>query len=871
MSRIVLLLISLLLSTQGMAQPGSNLVARYSFDAPGSGQDSTGNYNALLRSLNDTLRPPVKTRGHFCEDSGAYRFISPLQGIALPTTLPAFLRANGGGDFALSFWFRTNLVAENNASPGPGGVPVYDPNNVRSLVSSRQRTGTFEDFVLGMTNGGKVMASLGLFNNGVELRPSTRDYNDSQWHHLLFVFDRDNGRPEPSSGGRNYATVTYYIDGQVISDLRTMPSRVDPLDAPIWIGRHNWTNSLANGQIDPNLGKAIRSTDPAGTFLDIDEVRFYNQVIAPGQLELVRGMPYASLTVAASQPVPPGDYFNLSVSTGATASINGDVRLFGAVHVNGTVNVNTSGRLVLAGAGALRNSGNINVLENGSLVQSSCSSLEPGNGNFALTRTSPYPAGSLRYNYWASPMTNASAGAFANARRVNSASFGGSPVLGVFRYNVGADVAAATSNNYANYNALWLPMGGADPLEPGLGYAVAGAGAVTFRGQVNNAPDGFPLRLSLGRGTSSSSLVRWDGINLLGNPFPSPISIERFLRFNETATFENGTGIYFWLDDGNNATRRADGVNNDYANCTAAGCTPTTFDNGTDLATNNFSQAPYIAAGQGFMVRAAANNAPLIFSNGMRLTGQGGLLANTSFFREEVEATSRWWLGLRTPQGHRNELLLAFAPDYRDEIDHFYDGYKMEGNPDVSFYSLAQTEEPLAVQALPNERLRDDGTIRLGFFSATAGQHEIYLALANGTTGAWLLDKQTNHYHALANGPYQFSSEAGRFNDRFLITTRPLLADQKLSDPITGLKGQIRVGPTLVQDNFTIYFNQLPTEVLQLAVYDNLGRLVSKFPQQINQAATKPHVQPCGHWPAGVYYVSIYNHNETATWRLFKQ
>jgi hypothetical protein len=579
------------------------------------------------------------------------------------------------------------------------------------------------------------------------------------------------------------------------------------------------------------------------------------------------------LTVASSQVIiPPGDYFNLTVNTGATAIVTGDVRAFGAVRVAGTISIGNTGRLAAAGAGALRNTGNVNLAENGALVQSSCSALEPANGNFALNRSSPYQTGSLRYNYWASPMTNATATVFSNARRVNSPAFGGAPVLGVFRYNVGADVAAATGGDYANYNALWLPVGPADPLEPGLGYAVAGAGAVTFRGQVNNAPDGFPIRLSLSRGVSSNNLVRWDGINLLGNPFPSSISVERFLRFNETRTFENGTGVYFWLDDGINANRRADGINNDYANCTAAGCTPTAFDNGTNLTIGeNFNQAPYIAAGQGFMVRAGVNDAPLIFSNAMRLSNQDGLLANSSFFREEGQAPARLWLGLRTPQGAKNELLLAFAPSYTNEIDHYYDGYKMEGSAEVSFYSLAQTEAPLAVQALPTDRLRHGEAIALGFFSATAGQHEIYLAQTEGATGSWLWDKQTGQYHALSAGPYQFVSEAGRFNDRFYLTANPLVSFKGLSPTVGGLKEQIRVGPTVVQDAFSLSFNNPQSQTLQLTIHDCLGRLQGQHRLPANQTLATPYVQNCRDWPAGFYFLKIDNGQETATWRLFKQ
>ncbi|MCU0449746.1 MAG: LamG domain-containing protein, partial [Bernardetiaceae bacterium] len=706
-----------------MAQLPIGLVARYTFDAPAPLQQEAGGPSALDGSIPPpngtppfTWQFPDRINDRLCGDLSAIRFVGKRPGTILnpgaftpndqsimfdTTALNIPLRSAGGEDFSVSFWFRTNLKPFFNAAA--------NHVNGRSLISSEIRPFENSDFTVNL-HGTSVAGNTGVHfyvcNAQVAVTPAGNDYADGRWHHVVVTYDTDLSLPLSGT-----ATGSLYIDNVLINTDINLPKSVPanatgpdksirPFFSQIYLGRYSWT-----GPDDSFQGALVTSAELGNTFCDMDDLQFYNRSLTAGDVAQIYGLPGGDVVVSTNIPSSSlgGTTFNnLTVNAGATLTIDNNISVIGNLNNNGTIVVQAGRALTLSGSGAVNNSGAISVARTGSLVQSPCSA-RLGSGSYTITTQSQFNQGGgestditrFRYNYWSSPVTNATTSVFTDYFR--HPDFFGSAIPAIFTLNNGVDIDGEIGT-YEGYNGLWIPQAAGASMSPGVGLAVAGGGNVIFTGPVNNAPTalgaGNTIEVPINRVTSTS-LTDWDGFNLVGNPFPSPISVERFLNTNGPL-LAAGTGVYLWLDDDNNNTVRAGGVTNDYANCTAAACTPFLFpaaSGNTDLTSTN----PYVPVAQGFLIRKAANGtSQLQFTNGMRRTASLGTIANTRFFRgEEDPATTfmgktieRVWLRLANSANQRNELAFAFQEGFTQGIDHTLDGIKNEGNANISFYSL---------------------------------------------------------------------------------------------------------------------------------------------------------------------------------------
>ena len=92
-----------------------------------------------------------------------------------------------------------------------------------------------------------------------------------------------------------------------------------------------------------------------------------------------------------------------------------------------------------------------------------------------------------------------------------------------------------------------------------------------------------------------------------------------------------------------------------------------------------------------------------------------------------------------------------------------------------------------AVKYAINERPEDNGVVRLGYSVAADGNYTIGLSRADA--GVMLKDKLTGASHDFADGDYAFTSEAGTFDDRFLLVK---------SMEATGVNGVFAAGEAVV-------------------------------------------------------------------------
>ncbi|NHM01720.1 T9SS sorting signal type C domain-containing protein [Flavobacterium difficile] len=297
------------------------------------------------------------------------------------------------------------------------------------------------------------------------------------------------------------------------------------------------------------------------------------------------------------------------------------------------------------------------------------------------------------------------------------------------------------------------------------------------------------------------------GFNLIGNPYPSPITISSFLTGNSSRI--DGT-IYFWTNT-NSAVSGTYTANN-FATRNLTGGTAAI--NGTLIPDN------FIQSGQGFYVNALATS-PMYFTNSMR-----NKISNNQFINRNsnVEATdaiepeNRIWLNLSEGENKHNQILVGFVPNATNALDFGYDA-KLFNNGSASLYSIAENE-PLVIQAkaLPFD---ENEKVKLGFKTQQAGLFAISVDHLDGifqTQEIFLHDKLTNAILDLKLNPYSFISETGTFDSRFELLFK------KKTNTVPTIENEILVYSN--QDILTVLSSK--EKISSVEVFDTLGRKIAE-------------------------------------------
>lgn len=447
-----------------------------------------------------------------------------------------------------------------------------------------------------------------------------------------------------------------------------------------------------------------------------------------------------------------------------------------AVIVNGTLNMTTnttvcsctlnSGANVTVASGVtltvkenlnVHQNANFTVENNASLVQIDDSAVNSGKITVKRNTT---PVSRYDFTYWSSPVA-------ASDWTLNNLS------------------PNTLADKYYSYNAAgagWvIHYGGNIPMETGIGYIVRAPQSYSttltsiYQGQFIGSPNNGQKTATIKTGATLKS-------NLIGNPYPSAISIEKFYEANKTAI--KGT-FYFWTHNiAVSSTPDANGVYNynpaSYISYNATGATGNGDVNNCTTCGNTTSNKHLgnIASGQGFFVEGKVNNATIVFNNSMRVATAG---TNSQFLRsansesdyatQSTEETAvekhRLWLNITNSAGAYNETLLGYVSGATNDLDDDYDGITYASG--TAIYSLLN-DNKLVIQgkALP---FSNTDVIPLGFMAAAAGEYSIGLESFDGLfedQKVYLVDKLTSTIHNIKNDRYAFSTTAaGTFNTRF--------------------------------------------------------------------------------------------------------
>ena len=460
------------------------------------------------------------------------------------------------------------------------------------------------------------------------------------------------------------------------------------------------------------------------------------------------------IPVTANNPIISGTNYvglagTLSIYSGATLTINSN----NTITVTDWVNVATGGTFT--------------INNNASLVQINNAT---NTGNIIYRRNANIRR--LDYVYWSSPVANYTVNNIASPL-----SFGA-----IFKWDT---TVANTNGGQGN----WIGAS-SNIMTAGKGYIARGPNSFslstnsTLPGTFTGVPNNGPVTIPIFRGNDTNTAYHVglngteinnysDNWNLLGNPYPSAIRGSQFLFDNNSKIMGN---IRLWTHGtlpsnisspfyGSFAYNYSPG---DYLTYTYTGtsCCPLA---GPEL---------YIGSGQGFFVQmvdgpTASNN--VTFNNNLRSTNYD----NSNFYRLSNSYTSesyveslernRIWLDIVNSSSRSDRTLFGYIQDATMAEDSFFDCLT-QNTGDLRIYSLINDKKYIIQgRALPFD-INDE--VPIGVNVPTTGNYSIGLAGVDGLfneQNIYLKDLLLNTTHDLKLAPYQFTANAGNYNDRFRV------------------------------------------------------------------------------------------------------
>ena len=387
-----------------------------------------------------------------------------------------------------------------------------------------------------------------------------------------------------------------------------------------------------------------------------------------------------------------------------------------------------------------------------------------------------------------------------------------------------------------NYNDSDLELGwhsASGALTPGKGYAYLLTNNYTPNmagGNLNNGNISIPV-------TNSGYGAAPNGWNLIGNPYPSPISALEFLSLNQlTNTVIDGT-VFFWEDADADGTYET----SDYA-----------YWNGTGfVGTGGSGQAPngYIGVGQAFMVhKSVAGTENVHFTNDMRTT-QSAVFFKTEKALLDIEAVNlqKFKIKLTDNKKQYNETLVTFASDASLQHDPIYDAVKLTGNKDIALFTEAYGLE-YAIQGQHTLYPGIHRTIALGVRISTAGEYTLALSDLYNIHESVAIVLQDKHTGILTNiretESYTFQASPENVSGRFRLHLNYSEGDENIDENLV----------TIYANQNTVYvqFDTYENIEGQICIYDFNGRLL----KTVNVGTKYSHQIPV--WvPTGLYIVKV--------------
>ncbi|WP_313598419.1 T9SS type A sorting domain-containing protein [Epilithonimonas vandammei] len=275
---------------------------------------------------------------------------------------------------------------------------------------------------------------------------------------------------------------------------------------------------------------------------------------------------------------------------------------------------------------------------------------------------------------------------------------------------------------------------------------------------------------TLNNGNITANLKKSNGVdkgyNLIGNPYPSNIAL-KYLYYNGN-TKSIFPKQFFWTNINEVTLQQGSAyAGNNYATMVlGVGSVGPTYVTGNVEETSLRPQA-YTKLGQGFIVQARYNNAPLVFNNSMRASSNSSsvIFYNKNEGEDEPQEPEpiidRYWLKLINPDNIANDILIAHIAEATNNYDEDYDAALFTMGNDTFYSAVGTNKLQIQARALP---ISDSDVIPLAYKTSKAGNCIIALNDKDGifkdsNKAIYLKDKVTGTVTNLQEGYYTFNSE----------------------------------------------------------------------------------------------------------------
>ncbi|WP_130735545.1 PA domain-containing protein [Flavobacterium sp. J27] len=290
------------------------------------------------------------------------------------------------------------------------------------------------------------------------------------------------------------------------------------------------------------------------------------------------------------------------------------------------------------------------------------------------------------------------------------------------------------------------------------------------------------------------------GFNVVGNPYASPINADEFIQKNAKVR-----ALYYW-------THTAPAVGgvypvNNFASYTLLG--------GVAAAAGGATPNNIIQVGQGFYV-SSLDAFSVEFNNEMRRDA----ISSTQFFRASTTTNQekhRIWLNLNASNHPINQILIGYMNGATNNVDSSIDGLTLEDSNSKLYNLINSKAYVIQGRSMP---FTDQDVVPLGFMANEPDTYTIALENFDGLFDAqdiFLKDKMTNVIHDLKSGGYQFSSQAGIFDNRFEIVYKNSALNT------TDFDTETTINVFTNQNGINIQSSSFINEII---VYDILGKVL---------------------------------------------
>jgi hypothetical protein len=558
----------------------------------------------------------------------------------------------------------------------------------------------------------------------------------------------------------------------------------------------------------------------------------------------------------------------------ATQNNQNNINLLALISENGILNMegenNMGGSQTGFGTGNaltithyLELNGYIDLNGESQLIQTEGSEIS---GSGGVERDQQGTASSYNYNYWSSPvLPNSNSQNY----KVNQVLRDGSTVGTREFQNINfkwahthADGPKANPIKISDYwiNAFrarkaneysqWEQIGSYTALKPGEGYTMKGtSGEASINDKQNYTFSGFP-----NNGTIEVSEIKPGQNYLLGNPYPSAISVEEFILDNikdgagrNNKNLLNGA-VYFWDHFGGHTHYLAQYVGGYAVRNLIDGVSAISNDSRINAsgARSTKKAGPYIPVGQGFFVNTTPDasssdtndfgTGKIVFKNSQRSfvieRGQSSSFflkpLNTSKTNknfEEKRADNRYKIRLEfhSPTGYHREVLVGADSRTSQGFDLGFDAPLIDKGPEDMYWMI--NDSRYVIQGVPNFNL--DQKLPIGLIIADEKEFSIEIGELENVPDIidiYLRDNSDSTYHDLRKEAFKTSLPAGEYQDLYEIVFHDITSTRKDKEPG---EGPIDYYYSLDNREFVISNPKLH-KIEHINIYNIAGQLVDQ-------------------------------------------